>query len=524
MNPTQPVKLVWLVVLATFWVIYGLTGRDAWQAEEAETLATVLDALAGTSSIWESPAPLFTAVATLIAGMSPLGLDVQDSARLASGLFSLVSMLLTGLAARALLGKGYGTVAALALMGGFGLMLRAHALLPETALLALWALLLWGMGLARSRPQAGGVAIGVAVSAMTLGLRGVPDLLVAVILLVLPWAFVSWRERQYRKALEIAALVTGVLVVVVGGWLFVGPHWHVWWQYHGFARLIPAFAPVPLLSEAAWFAWPLWPLALAALWHDHRRMGRAHDLQVPLLAAGLLLLAAVLPTWSRLGGLLPMLVPLSLLAALALANLRRGAAQAFYWFGVLCFMFFALAFWTYFFAIEWGVPTQLAGHVSRLTPNYAAGGVSAEAIWLAAGATLLWLLAIPLFPRAQIRPILVWATGMMLTWTVLISLFRPWLEAGWGYRPLVMSLASAMPGDACLTAQTDTAMTTMLRVHLPAQYRATAEGTCAYHLVEARQALEAHSSALPMEGTVIWEGYRPRYKHQVYRLIERPHE
>jgi 4-amino-4-deoxy-L-arabinose transferase-like glycosyltransferase len=515
MNPTQPGKLIWLVLLAGFWALYGLAGRDAWQADEAENLGTLLSVLEGSVSLWATPAPLFNLVAVFLAWLSPLGLGVQDSARLASGFFMLTALLATSLAARRLLGPGFGAAAVLALLGGFGLMLRAHALMPETALVATWAVFFWGMGLARTQYRAGGLLLGLALAALSLGLRGLSDLLAALAILLLPLGFLAWRERVYRKTLKLAA-GTGTLALLAGVGLIVqAGQWDPWWARHGVASLAFVVAPGKLFSELTWFAWPLWPLALAAIWHDHRRIGRSPAIQLPLVASLVLLLAAFMPAWSRMGGLLPLLVPLALLAALALEHLRRGAAQAFYWFGVMCFMFFALAFWVYFSALEWGAPAGLARHVAQLTPGYVAGSVAPGMVWLAAGATLAWLLAIPLFPRAQIRPVLVWATGMILTWTLLMSLFRPWLEAGWAYRPLVEDMARHLPADACVNAQVDPAMAAMLRYHLPEAYQP--EGRlCAYRLDTVKR--DRIQTAPHPGSTLVWQGFRPRDKNQVYRL------
>ncbi|MEW5770836.1 MAG: hypothetical protein AB1831_10810 [Pseudomonadota bacterium] len=515
MNPTQPGKIFWLVVLAGFWALYGLTGRDAWQTEEALALAPILDWLTGSATPWAAPAPFHALVAGLFARAAPFGLDIQDSARLASGLFTLVTLLATAFAARGLLGIGFGAPAALALLGGFGWMLRAHALIPETAWLAVWACLLWGMALARSQPKAGGMLFGVCLAILTLGLRGLPDLAAGLVLLLAPLALRDWRETQYRRALKwglgmaVALILAGMAVMAQQGQL------DAWVRWHGMQRFVPTLAATKLLSELAWFAWPLWPLALAALWHDHRRLGRAPALHLPLIAVVVFLPAALLPAWSRVGALLPLLLPLTLLAALALAHLRRGAAQGFYWFGALCFLFFGVAFWVYFAAIEWGMPAKLAAHVARLTPSYRPGAVDEAAIWLAAGASLLWLVAIPLFPRAQTRPVLVWGTGMLLVWVLLASLFRPWAEAGWGYRPMIADMARHLPSGACLAADVEPGVAAMLRYHLAGRNAVNARADCPWRL---GQVPRVGGKLAPKTDHTVWQGFRPRYKGQVYRL------
>lgn len=511
MNPTQPGKLLWLVLLAVFWAMYGLVGRDAWKDEEALALAPVLAWLHGSLSLWSAPAPLYALVAGITARLAPFALDAQDAARIASGLFSLAALSGTGLAARALYGPGYGPAAALALMGGFGLMLRAHALLPETALLAAWAILIYGIAAGPRQPRVGGVSMGLALAALTLGLRGLPDLVLGVALMLVPLASRNWRGSGYRQALKLGGglgaglILAGLLLVWAAGQL------PGWLDGHGPVRLLVLEHPSRAFSELGWFSWPLWPLAAWAVWHTHRRLARTPELHPPLMALALLFLAALFPSWSRDGGLLPLLIPLALLAAFAVGELRRGAAQAFYWFGVLCFLFFILAFWTYFAAVEWGFPTRLANHVARLTPDYQPGSVPQGAILLAAGATLLWLVAIPLFPHAKIRPILVWATGMVLTWVLIAALFRPWVEAGWGYRPMLAAMQRQLPPGACLNAQVDPAMEVMLRYHLPAREAAD----CPWTL---RLVTPASSEAAPAAATVVWEGRRARFKNQIYRL------
>lgn len=516
MNPVAPSRWFWFVLLVVFWAFHGLVGRDAWRAEEALALAPILDWLSGERSVWASPAPLHTLIAGLFADSGLAG-DMQDGARIASGVFTLTALLFVGLAARALFGAGFGLVAALALLGGFGLMLRAHALLPETALLAAWAALLWGVAEARQRPKRATITIALAITALTLGLRGLPDFLAATLVVLTPLASTTWRAPGYRLAALSGIGWAIALIAIALAWLFMNGQLSAWWSLHGIAHYLPLRSPGSAYSELVWFAWPLWPLALAAVWHAHRRLTRETALHPPLLALAILLLAALAPAWSRDGALLPALAPLALLAAYAVDVLRRGASQAFYWFGVLCFLFFALAFWVYFVALEWGTPVRLATHMARLTPNYQTGSVGVPDILLAAGVTLLWLIAIPLFPRAKIRPILVWATGMVLVWTLLASLFRPWIEAGWGYRPMIADLARHLPAHACLDVDVDPAMATMLRVHLDVERRAN----CPWRLIrhDRKSGAEEEATTGWHDGSVLlWQGWRPRQKSLGYRL------
>jgi 4-amino-4-deoxy-L-arabinose transferase-like glycosyltransferase len=513
-NPVSPRHLLLLSALLVFWALYGMVGRDAWHGDEARILNDLLDWRDHGQFPAGSASPLYTLLTGLGAQALAPWFTFQDAARASSGLFTLATLLLTGLAAREFFGRGYGAMAALAIMGAFGLLLRAHALLPGIALLAGYALLIYGVALARRNAPFGAAALGLGLAAVLL-LRSVPDLVAGLLIVGLPLLSREWRTRPYRKALHLALLW---LAGTLAAWLLLlasqgAEALSAWWQ-QATLHLQPERHPGTLLKLLSWFAWPLWPLALWMAWNEHRRLARVPALHPILIATAVL---AVLSLWqsdSLQGGALPLLMPLALLAAHGLESLRRGAAQGFYWFGVLCFVFFLLAFWLYFAAIQWGWPTPIAGHMARLSPGYRVGAVSDGAIAIAAIASFLWLAAIPLFPRAKVRPILVWATGMLLSWILLISLFKPWSEESWGYRPVIDRLSQQLPAGACLRAEADPAMTAMLRYHLGARYRPA--GKCTYWL-----RLTGRNQPAMDAGTEVWSGYRPRSKDQVYRLYRR---
>lgn len=506
LHATSPGKLAWLVLFALVWALYGLAGRDAWQADEALALGAVLDWLE--RGDLPPQAPLYTWVAGLSARWLSGLYTLQEGARWASGLFALLGVSFTALAARSLYGTGYGALAALLLMGAFGLVLRVHALLPETALLAGYALLLYGLAESRRGPdRAWAIFAGALVLLLT---RGLVDLLAALLCALLALALPGFATRSYRLALIKAGVM---LALALAAWLGYLGHAGLladWWTgqlarlaaYKGFERQV---------DTLSWFAWPAWPLALAALWHEYRRLGRENPLHLPLVATGSALIAGLFAAYSHDGVAMPALVPLTLLATFGIATLRRGAAQAFYWFGVTCFAFFTLAFWLYYFALEWGQPAHLAAHLTRLTPGYSPQ-VAAQDVGLAAAATLIWLAAVPLFPRAQVRPALVWATGITLSWVLLVALLKPWAELSWGYRPIADAVAARLPAQACIEIEASGAARVMMQYHL-AHGLPAAGARCAWRLV-----VEARDAAVRSGADLVWEGRRPREKREIYRL------
>lgn len=506
LHATAPGKLAWLVLFALLWAFYGLAGRDAWQADEALALGAVLDWLERGSL--PPQAPLYTWVAGLSARLLSGLYSLQEGARWASGLFALVGVLFTGLAARSLYGPGYGAMASLLLMGAFGLVLRVHALLPETALLAGYALLLYGLAESRRGPdRAWAIFAGALVLFLT---RGLVDLIAALLCALLCLVLPGFASRSLRLALFKAGILLAIAVVAwlayLGSAGLLSDWWNgqveIWAESRSMARQF---------NTLLWFAWPAWPLALAAIWHEHRRLNRENPLHLPLIATGATLLAGLFPAYSYDGAAMPALVPLTLLGTFGIATSRRGAAQAFYWFGVTCFVFFTLAFWLYYAALEWGMPERLAAHLARQTPGYAPQ-VAAADVAVAAAATLVWLVAVPLFPRAQVRPALVWATGITLSWVLLTALLKPWAELSWGYRPIAAAIETRLPPAACIEIEASGAAKIMMRYHL-AKRRPPAGSRCAWRLEVGARDAEIHPAA-----DLVWEGRRPREKREVYRL------
>lgn len=110
------------------------------------------------------------------------------------------------------------------------------------------------------------------------------------------------------------------------------------------------------------------PLAIWILWL-HRR--QPAPLAFPL-AGALVGLLWFLSGASRQLSLLAATIPLTLLAAAGADRLRRGAANAFDWFGLMTFSFFACLVWlgASAQALDW--PPKIAANFDKLAPGHTA--------------------------------------------------------------------------------------------------------------------------------------------------------
>jgi 4-amino-4-deoxy-L-arabinose transferase-like glycosyltransferase len=522
-----------VIVLCLAWVLPGLVAHDPWKPDEAYTFGIVYEMIRGGS--WIAPTlagepflkepPLYYLTAA-VSGMllSPV-MPLHDAARLATGAWVLLALLFCGLAARELNGPGAGALGIALLLGCFGLVVRSHQMVPQVASIAGFAMAYYGCARALRGP-AGGLWLGTGLGIVFLSQGIAEAVTVALIALVLPLVSSTWRTRSYALALGAAA-------VAALPWLFVWPlllHtyspelFREWLQSETGARLAGrAGTGLYYLRVLPWYAWPVWPLAIWALWRGFGNGPVKPGITLPLAGFVITLLALSEATDKRELYALPVLVPLALLAAPGTESLRRGAANAWYWFSVMGFTFFILVGWVYWSGLELGVPPRLHAHLHRIQPGYTPG---LKWLPLVIGLTYsaAWVAALVRMKRSPQRPAFVWAAGVTVTWAMLTTLFIGWADVGKSYRGMVASLSRALPpGYDCMSSRDlAEAQRAMLEYFAGiVTYREETPGRrrdCELMLVQGY----AHDERAPQGNwKKIWEGNRPGDKTERYRLYRR---
>src|ERR1700689_1108185 len=192
----SPLSFPLLLVLCAAYLLPGLIDHDPWKADDAVSFGIVFEALHGN---WLGPtlagepyaqvSPLHFWVAALFAKLFSGLLPLHAAARLASGAFTGIAIALTALAARELFGATAAASAALILIGCAGLLLQAHAMTAELALLAALAAVLSGLSLMARRPLLAGAITGSGIGAAFLAHGVAPAataLLLAGFMLLMP--------------------------------------------------------------------------------------------------------------------------------------------------------------------------------------------------------------------------------------------------------------------------------------------------------------------------------------------------
>jgi hypothetical protein len=140
------------------------------------------------------------------------------------------------------------------------------------------------------------------------------------------------------------------------------------------------------LELLAWASWPVLPLAVWSLWLERRQLLKAETAML-LAATAVALLMFLSGPSTRPTALFPALVPLAVLAASAAGRLRRGAANALDWFGMMTFTQTAALLWLGGIAILSGTPARIAKNFSKLAPGFIAEVSITERVTVASAPT-----------------------------------------------------------------------------------------------------------------------------------------
>ena len=532
--PRFPVKLprsgIALVILCALYLLAGLTGHDPWKSDDAVHFGITYGFLTGSNwlvphlagqAVLDSP-PLYYWLAAACARLFGRLLPLYDAARLASGLCGAVFLAFLASAGRRLHGPEEGSVAVLIAIGCIGLLVPVHDVQPQIALLAASAAFYAGLAWLPQRPRMGGLQAGLGLGLGFL-CAGMTALVTLVPLLLLLPTNHYWRSTAARRGLVIAFAVALPLVALWPLLLYwLAPRaLAAWWTAD---RLHVQGNSLRLLQDHAellsWFAWPALPLALWALWlHRHRLLEPA--LILPLAGTATTLLTLLFLYEPRPVQALPLLVPLVLLAAAGAGRMRRGAANAFDWFGMMTLTLVAALIWLGGIAMNFGVPPKVAHNFVKLEPGFVAH-TSGIAFTVATLLSLVWLWLIFASPRSSWRAVSHWAAGVTLVWVLLIALWLPWIDYGKSYRGVALSLKRALPAAGQCIAGRDLggAQRASLQyfagiVTLPAGSRAAA--ACPLLLEQST----AKSRPSPGGWHKLWESHRPGDPDERLRLYQR---
>ncbi|HEX5363623.1 MAG TPA: glycosyltransferase family 39 protein [Gallionella sp.] len=537
--PITPAKAAMLALLCLIWLGTGLVGHDPWKPDEAYSFGLVYSMLQSGDwpNAWLVPTlagepymdkpPLFYWTAALFAKLCAPLLPLHDGARLASGFYSALTMLFIGLTGRKLYGENRGWAAAVILIGCIGMLVRAHQMITDLALLAGCAMMLYGFAQTQERVLRPGFWIGMGMGISFMAKGFIAPVLFALIAALLPALFKNWRLRSYYSSMGIAALcalpwlsVWPLLLYLHSPQLFADWAWsHNIGNWFDYIKAGPNRDSFYYLKNLPWLAWPALPLAAWAVWQSRKRLAQRDDLQLPLVAFAVMLVTLSLVPNIKEVFALPMLLPIALLATASLSMLKRGAANALDWFGLMTFALLAIAMW-------WGWAGLLLDNHAKITfwlkdyqPGFDPDFQTAPFV-IAIIASALWLVLVWRVGRSMRRAVVNWAAGITLLWILAMTLWLPWLDSGKSYRSMVASLKQALPEQyQCIKGKhLGDGQRAMLHYFGNIITRHDHEHRCDLLLIQGERNSRRLSEG---QWKMIWEGSRKGDKGEHYRLYRK---
>ncbi len=537
----KPLSYSLIIVLFLAWIVPGLVGRDPWKADEPYTFGLVnhivktgdwiVPTLAG-EPFMEKP-PLYFVTAAAFTGFFSPWLESHDAARMANGLYMLLALLFASLTARELFSKEHAETAALILMGCAALQVTAHKLITDVALLSGFAMALYGLALSRRRSVLGGLwlGMGTGIGFMSKGLLA-PGV-IGMTAFLLPLLFSAWRKKYY-----FLSLLVGLAAALP--WLAVWPYalyqrspdlfWEWLWiqnlgRFLGFVDLTAPEARGFYVLNLPWMTLPALPLAFWALWRSRRSWREHPAFQIPLVSFLVMFIVLSVSASRRSLYALPMLLPLSVIAADGIHVLSRSAQKRIGRFAIVFFGLISGLLWIGWLIMAGGYPTIAAEQLRHLQADYTPSFNYLQAA-IAAAYTLAWLFLVTRLTRSSRHSAAVnWTAGTVLTWSLIMTLWLPLLDARTSYRTTFTSLRESMPGQyRCISSQglgeSERAMLEYFSGVLTRRVEVNGPGDCDLLLVESGNVLRD-----PVNGPawqLLWEGKRPgEHRSEIFRLFQR---
>ncbi|HSI37647.1 MAG TPA: glycosyl transferase [Methylotenera sp.] len=526
----ESAKTQLLLVLCAIWIFLGLIGHGPWKPLESTGISIVKNILDGGS--WIAPLavgetslktpPLYYLSAAISAKLLSPILNIHDGARLVNAAWMTIVLLMVGMSGRELWSRGVGRHAVFIMMGTIGLVITAHSLTSEVAGLASTATGFYALALSKRRPWRASGLLGLALGIGFLSDGVMPILILMSTAIILPVLFKAWRTQSYATVLSVALLIASPLIA---GWLvmlhYASPSLFAsWWQMNlaNFSQSNHLY----FLRIMIWYAWPALPLALWGLWRYRSQLvGKPKfQLMIVFFTSSLLLLSfGAAPKDTNA---LPLLLPLVALGAGSVEQLKRGAAAALNWFGVMLFALIGFLIWLGWFAMMTGYPAKIKERMQFLSAMD-----EAYFNWLtfiiAVLISMIWLVVCIRAKQTNKSTVTNWAVGMTFGWGLLMTLWLPMIDSAKSYHNVFTNLNKALPAHYACVNSLQVGKSQLMLLHYYTNIKlqpleTTQQLSCDLYLIQDERGSAKMQPA--SEWKLIWSGKRAADRRESFRLFQ----
>jgi 4-amino-4-deoxy-L-arabinose transferase-like glycosyltransferase len=271
-----------------------------------------------------------------------------------------------------------------------------------------------------------------------------------------------------------------------------------------------------------WYAWPSLPLAGWALWRYRKELltQSTYQLSITFFIIALTMIGFLGETKDIYA--MPLLIPLTALAGGSIETLKRGAAGALNWFGLILFGFLGFLVWLGWGAMMTGNPAKLKERLIFLS-GLKELDFNIFAFAAASAITLIWLFAAFRSKHSNRSAATNWAIGMTFVWTLLMTLWLPMIDSARSYGDVFTSLKTALPKEyACINSENvGSAQRDLLHYYANVKTYPSQAGVplnCDLFLIQ--DGRKPKKITLEHDWKLIWSGKRISERKEKFRLFQ----
>lgn len=546
-----------LLALLTIFVLSGLFGRDLWSSAESRLLAEVVSIDFTDPASWLFP----FASGEIITEQGPLpgwiggifttlfGSLVGElrAMRLSSILWFAISTSCiwygTWFLARRReaqpveqafarqaqyrdFGRLMADAATLFFISLFGIVVKQHEAVFETAELAFSCAAFFGCCWALTRPYWGSALAGFACGASILcsNLLVGATVLVGCLMSHILVRGIGDTARKIFTTVAVAFITFGLwpLVAYLLAGVVAGDYFNLWAQRQ--IQIVGFLDPQEILwfvKHFIWYLCPAWPFAFWAIWMWRKNLNITH-IALPLSFCCAWLIGFILSSDVAAETLLSVTIaPLCVLASFGLMACNRSTKSMLELFSVAIFTLALTGVWAYFIAWTLGFPPKMHWSILRLTADESVSHAHWTAILLALVLLVFWLYLC--VRRLMRRPIRFWtgpwlsASGITVLWISAVCLFGPVIDSNRTYANIAREMSQELktmhyvPGVDCVLAQTlPLSERGAIEWHSNISLTASESASCRFVVTHVSAKAQAKNPTKMAPGFVVLKSFRPR--------------
>lgn len=546
-----------LLALLTIFILSGLFGRDLWSSAESRLLAEVVSIDFTDPASWLFPfasgeiiteqGPLPGWIGAIFTTLFGSLVGELRAMRLSSILWFAISTSCiwygTWFLARRReaqpveqafarqaqyrdFGRLMADAATLLFISLFGIVVKQHEAVFETAELAFSCAAFFGCCWALTRPYWGSALAGFACGASILcsNLLVGATVLVGCLMSHILVRGIGDTARKIFTTVAVAFITFGLwpLVAYLLAGVVAGDYFNLWAQRQ--IQIVGFFDPQEILwfvKHFIWYLCPAWPFAFWAIWMWRKNLTITH-IALPLSFCCAWLIGFILSSDVAAETLLSVTIaPLCVLASFGLMACNRSTKSMLELFSVAIFTLALTGVWAYFIAWTLGFPPKMHWSILRLTADESVSHAHWTAILLALVLLVFWLYLC--VRRLMRRPIRFWtgpwlsASGITVLWISAVCLFGPVIDSNRTYANIAREMSQELktmhyvPGVDCVLAQTlPLSERGAIEWHSNISLTASESASCRFVVTHVSAKAQAKNPTKMAPGFVVLKSFRPR--------------